>query len=478
MRYALFLMILISMVLTACQAGPAPVTGGAAKTPAVAVAASETTRPSATATQTPVPPTATVTPSPTVTASATPTPEPAGLIRVDTLDQEIYPFVEDGDCSLSEAISAANLLQAVDGCPAGVEEQTIIELMPGTYRLTQLDPTPQQVMWAIHTSPAGSALPPIVRSVTIQGSGAVLSREDAGDVPFRVLEVLYGTVELRDLTIQGGETGTMAWGGGILVNNASLVMERVTVQNNRADSGGGLYIFDGGLTIRESHFLNNEAVAFGGGLYMSESRAEISGSRFVENISGLTGGGLYAYKMTLAITDTLLLENENRGNFGGGLYAELVNVTILRSQFYRNISGERGGAVAMLNYPTDEQAAELEAGVEEQIADSEFLRDMETEVPGLRETLAADPSGSSLPLRLDAQIHESCFKSNVTHYPGFANWSSAIYGRSNAENNYFGDPSGPGGEWSGTGDQITRSVKFQPYLSEPPAHCDLSLVNP
>src|SRR5829696_9447185 len=69
----------------------------------------------------------------------TPTAVPAGLIRVDTLEQEVYPFVENGKCSLAEAIFAANSGQQKDSCEAGVPGESVIELMPGEYRFTQRD---------------------------------------------------------------------------------------------------------------------------------------------------------------------------------------------------------------------------------------------------------------------------------------------------------------------------------------------------
>ena len=40
--------------------------------------------------------------------TVTTTPNPANVIHVDTLQQEVYPFIENGKCSLGEAIYAAN----------------------------------------------------------------------------------------------------------------------------------------------------------------------------------------------------------------------------------------------------------------------------------------------------------------------------------------------------------------------------------
>jgi CSLREA domain-containing protein len=80
-----------------------------------------------------VPPlTPTPTPTPTTTPGATPTPTPAfGQIAVNTTTDELN---SDGDCSLREAIQAANTDAAVDACPAGSGTDAIT-LPAGTYVL-------------------------------------------------------------------------------------------------------------------------------------------------------------------------------------------------------------------------------------------------------------------------------------------------------------------------------------------------------
>ena len=118
-------------------------------------------------------------------ATVTPTLVPAGMIFVDTLDQEVYPFVENGKCSLAEALFAANSAKPKDTCAAGGQEQSTIVLMPGIYHFTQADHTPQQGEWAYSTRTVGNALPAVIRTLTIRGNGATLLRDDrSGTIPF------------------------------------------------------------------------------------------------------------------------------------------------------------------------------------------------------------------------------------------------------------------------------------------------------
>jgi CSLREA domain-containing protein len=57
---------------------------------------------------------------------------PLSAIAVNTLDDELNA---DGDCSLREAIQAANMDAAVDACQAGSGNDTV-NLLEGTYLLT------------------------------------------------------------------------------------------------------------------------------------------------------------------------------------------------------------------------------------------------------------------------------------------------------------------------------------------------------
>src|SRR5688572_22564847 len=150
MRSFVVYLFVILLALTACQGSPGVTT-------AVPVEQGQET-------QTSVPATlalsASDTPSPTQAVTQTPTPLPAGLIQVDTFEQEVYPFVQNGKCSLGEAIFAANAGKPKDSCAAGVPGESVIELMPGEYRFTQRDQTPPQVEWATSVVRVGDALPP------------------------------------------------------------------------------------------------------------------------------------------------------------------------------------------------------------------------------------------------------------------------------------------------------------------------------
>ena len=476
MQRLIAILILLSFLLSACQPQQTavPVSGepeGALPT------ASSTASP---APQTSTPQSPTDTPSPTVeptappTETATVTPEPAGLIRVDTLEQEVYPFVENGRCSLAEAIIAANQKKQVDTCPPGGEASSIIALMPGTYPLTQIDTTPPQADWAFSTTGTGNALPAIVRTLTLRGNGAVLSRQDASE-PFRILEVLSGTFTLEDITLQGGEVKPEDWGGAMLVQQASLVMDRVTVKDSIAENGGGVYFTYGALTVRNSTFTGNEALFSGGGLYAAETKAEITTSQFHDNIADGWGAGAYIEDAFITVSDCLFTGNRSSSR-GGGINLQVVEAAVLRSQFYNNYASISGAGVSGRNYIYEDDIAEAEADpLEKLFQSSESIVQMATDIPGFTETLVAHPSGTFLPRKLVIEVHDSCFTGNTDSQPPGES-AAAIAGLTSSENNYYGDPSGPGGMGNGSGDAVGGLVAFEPFLTEPPSYCDLSLA--
>ncbi len=346
--------------------------------------------------------------------------------------------------------------------------------MPGTYTLTQLDKTPQQAEWAYSTRTVGNGLPAIVHSMTIHGNGAIIQRDASAD-PFRFFEVLYGTLSMNDLTLQGGDVGE-DWGGAIYSFNASMSLDNIKFLNNRAENGAGLYFDLGALDVSYSEFSKNTASFGGAGIYVTSSKVNITSVTFDGNTGNGFGTGMYASGVTLSVADSLFVRNHNDGTRGGGLYAEHVNLTVTRSQFYQNHSTRFGGGIfvgnAIVN-GTDTSDGDPIDNFEQY---NPMSSDLLTLVPGLEATLEAQPSGVFQELVEAGEIHDSCFANNSTDFPGDPNWTAAIAGKSEAVSNYWGDPSGPSGMGPGKGDNVAKKITFAPFLKEIPEYCDPTLA--
>lgn len=216
------------------------------------------------------------------------------------------------DCTLRDAIAAANSGTAVGGCAAG-NEGAVVALPP---RATIALSEPEEGV---------NALPPIVRSVTVAGRGARIERDRAlpcpGGPDLRLFEVAdRGVLTLSDVTVAGGCLAADD-GGGVLADGGALVLERATIEDHRAGgSGGGVAIRDGSLWVLDSTFADNVAGGFGGGLAIGNEPglARISGSTFSGN-TATEGGGLALVGTVSATLVNSTLTDNLAGTSGGGI---------------------------------------------------------------------------------------------------------------------------------------------------------------
>jgi CSLREA domain-containing protein len=161
---------------------------------------------------------------------------PAADIVVNTTDDELNA---DGDCSLREAIEAANTGQPVDACPAGNEGHTIA-VPAGTYELT--------LAGAGEDANATGDLD-ILADLKLIGAGIKSTVLDAKALD-RVLHVHAGaTVQITGMMITGGRTpdgadspsgGGDAEPGGALANFGDLILAQCAVSDNRTGDGGDM----------------------------------------------------------------------------------------------------------------------------------------------------------------------------------------------------------------------------------------------
>ncbi len=153
-------------------------------------------------------------------------------------------------------------------------------------------------------------------NLTIIGNGDTIERSTATGTPvFRLLEVAPGgTLALADLTLQGGllsADGTAASGGAIL-NQGTLTLDGVTVQNNTAQDrsgwgayGGGIYS-SGALTVTSCTIQNNNAL--GGGYQPIGNGYVVGGTAW--------GGGIYVAGGTADLSSVTLSGNTAQGGNG------------------------------------------------------------------------------------------------------------------------------------------------------------------
>ena len=241
-------------------------------------------------------------PQPTPTPLPTPTPSPTSVQSfVVNKTADTNDGVCNADCSLREAITAANAAASADVI-------TFAAGANGTVTLT-------------------SALPVLASNgkLTITGNGRT-NTIVSGNNAVRVFEVAPGaTVTISGLTITNG-TGVA--GGGIK-NRGTLTVTSSAISGNSApydavfgNSGGGIYN-DGTLTVTNSTISGNTAEVFGGGIFNGQLRlltvndSTISGN----SASAFAGGGIENWG-TVHLNNSILANSTGSSRDCDNLVAE------------------------------------------------------------------------------------------------------------------------------------------------------------
>ncbi len=237
----------------------------------------------------------------------------AATITVNTLVDE---NTSNSDCSLREAITAANNNAAYLGCTAGSGADLIDFSVTGTILL-------------------GSTLPSISGALSIIGPGAGSLTIDA-DEQYRFFYFNFANevqeFRLEKMTLTDGSTSLGGYPAVHVLDNVSLVMEDMVISGMRLTPNGSGAAIGGqnaSVTIRRSTFFNNGAVAGSAGAISIASSmiVVVEDSTFENNFANGNGGGI--------------------GNGGAISVGNGGNLTIRRSTFSGNSAGDRGGAIAV-----------------------------------------------------------------------------------------------------------------------------------
>jgi CSLREA domain-containing protein len=238
-------------------------------------------------------------------------------IRVTTTADELN---SDGDCSLREAIEAANLDTPVDACPPG-DSAELVTLPAGTYVLDK---------------PESGGLV-VTDRVTLEGKGAGNTIIDGGNLFIRALSVdnasgAGSSTTVRRLTIRNFNDIPLAVDQG---TQLSLVESVVT--ENSALTGGGIY--NGGSTsVARSTISANDGGARGGGIANATGAVmAVWDSTIRDNVAssgaGITNSG------QLDVTNSTI--SGNKGELRGGGIVNTATTRINNSTITNNVGNTR-----------------------------------------------------------------------------------------------------------------------------------------
>ena len=232
----------------------------------------------------------------------------AATLTVNTLtDKPIDdPTIDDGLCSLREAVEAANNNAPVstNDCPAGSGADTITFSVSGSIKFVE-------TMY-------------INSDITINGP-IILDGNKASNF-FTVSS--SGKLNLLNMTLQNGKSGF----GGAIQGNGDGKINAVGVSfiGNESTFSGGAINTNAALNLLGCNFSGNKAGDDGGALPFNGGANEalnIAGSNFAGNTTGDRGGAIVLITTSpMSISDTIFSGNiatgSQIGHGGGGIFFE------------------------------------------------------------------------------------------------------------------------------------------------------------
>ncbi len=240
----------------------------------------------------------------------------------------------DSDCTLREAIISANSDSAGDsGCVSGAGADVII--FASDVRSISF---------------AQSLELGIYSNVEIQGSRDNPVTIDADELS-RVFGVSSGNSRISDVVIRGGETSSVAGGGGIRQVGGSLVLERTSIYDNSVTAtnayGGGVRLTGGSLSLIDSVVQSNSATGRGGGIDVVSSSASLTVERsaFVDNYAEDRSGALNVTGSVVTLSNVSVLNNSAPIAAGIRASGSAATVGILNSTIVGNSSSSYGSAL-------------------------------------------------------------------------------------------------------------------------------------
>jgi CSLREA domain-containing protein len=367
----------------------------------------------------------------------------AATITVNSTADENTAAVDNGNCALREAISAANLNGAVDACAGGDSDSTdTISLPGGTYALT--------IEGVANPNDNGNGdldLDLVQGSVTIDGpdTGTPATITSSLTSPAqRILETTTttatGTLTLSDVVITGGDASAQGSGGGVrMAIDNDLVVEDSRITDNKAFTFGGGVSLSGDLVLTDSVVRGNSVNAppssglvMGGGIE-SLGAVTITGSLIADNhivnnatgnmaLDQADGGGIRVSSgETLTIRDSTFSGNTVTATSptpgpdvdGGGVASDSI-VSITNTTFTGNTATGadvvRGGGMYISGNPGTHTLAHVTfagndaVGGTASFGDGFAINGANTSNPTVRGTIFSGPSPADTCAQTDGPV--------------------------------------------------------------------------
>src|SRR5436190_7077226 len=276
----------------------------------------------------------------TLSAGGTATTAHGATILVNSTADTADP----GNCTLREAIIAANTNTPVGACPARSPYRAVDTISVAFSRFVCLSSGCTIVLQSL--------LPTITEDVIITGGTGLFSGLVTinGANAFRVFDAQGNDVTIARLAIINGSAvglATAGYGGAILGSTlgGTLRLDSMTFSGNHAQSRGGvLYESGGTVVVNNCTFDNNAVDAFGGAIDQTNGVLIVSNSTLSNN-SAEDGGGLEIQGVSdTRLTNVTFSGNRATGNGGAISRIGVTNLVTLNNVTITNNTSDSGNS--------------------------------------------------------------------------------------------------------------------------------------
>ncbi|MCF7793853.1 MAG: Ig-like domain-containing protein [Candidatus Cloacimonetes bacterium] len=153
------------------------------------------------------------------------------------------------------------------------------------------------------------------------------------------------------------ENGTDSSNGGAfsITNFDKILLENCTFQNNEANNGGAVFLYNASVVIKKCSFLDNSAQS-GGAIYiLNESAPLISRCIFTDNTATSFGGAIQIHHSGSPYTSIANIRNclliNNQANYGGAISVSNSSPNITNCTITENYATTNGGALRVTSTP-------------------------------------------------------------------------------------------------------------------------------
>ncbi len=297
--------------------------------------------------------------------------------------------------------------------------------------------------------------------------GADMTYIDGGgtDHVLSITTVVDTATKISGFTVQYGYA---EYGAGILCSNGAspiITGNLITQNTSYGDGGAGILIFNASPVITDNTIEHNSATngAGGGMVIHTNSNPLIANNTIKHNTCDLGGGGIISFvgcSPTISSNDV----DSNSAFSGGGICCQTSLTSIINNTITSN-NAERGGGMYFTQYDSSIVTGNIITGNTANWGGGISCKT--GSVPNITYCSISDNDGDGVycwdygtPL-----INYNNIENNAGY--GVRNMSYVLI---NAENNWWGDASGPyhSSNPGGLGDTVSDYVDYDPWLDEPP----------